>query len=312
MALCRCCNRDMMETYGCNYAPIIHHGKKYRPIKVGAPGDIYFDNKKGRCGDCGAVPGHYHHVGCDLERCPVCGDQLISCRCNDADNRYWPAPYDKEPTVLSQIEAQADKNLLQISLIDSRQKALPDPWFRFLLVSVPMPQGPNRKAYAIYQITKVTQTYCDVSAVSVSGVDYQTIREKFPQFMFDFIVPEWGLQTRLKRTHINKMLTTQDRLDGDYWTKLRHALNERCKIHRVIETFYALQTENSEGTTSTKVCPRCGGLAMDDNPRRNALSRHATVYICDACGRDEAIRDWNQNVLQLENWACAALADREQ
>jgi len=33
----------------------------------------------GRCPDCGAKPGHYHHIGCDMERCPVCGTQLIGC-----------------------------------------------------------------------------------------------------------------------------------------------------------------------------------------------------------------------------------------
>lgn len=31
------------------------------------------------CGDCGAYPGQYHVPGCDLERCPSCGGQLITC-----------------------------------------------------------------------------------------------------------------------------------------------------------------------------------------------------------------------------------------
>lgn len=34
-----------------------------------------------RCGDCGAKWGHYHHPGCDLEECPVCHGQAISCDC---------------------------------------------------------------------------------------------------------------------------------------------------------------------------------------------------------------------------------------
>lgn len=31
----------------------------------------------GACHDCGAAPGACHHYGCDLELCPVCGEQLI-------------------------------------------------------------------------------------------------------------------------------------------------------------------------------------------------------------------------------------------
>lgn len=33
------------------------------------------------CHDCGAVEGEYHEPGCDMERCPFCGGQLISCDC---------------------------------------------------------------------------------------------------------------------------------------------------------------------------------------------------------------------------------------
>jgi hypothetical protein len=33
------------------------------------------------CHDCGAVRGEFHVPGCDVERCPVCGDQAITCNC---------------------------------------------------------------------------------------------------------------------------------------------------------------------------------------------------------------------------------------
>jgi ribosomal protein S27AE len=33
------------------------------------------------CGRCGALEGTFHSYGCDLEACPFCGDQLISCAC---------------------------------------------------------------------------------------------------------------------------------------------------------------------------------------------------------------------------------------
>ncbi|MCU1365540.1 MAG: hypothetical protein JWN39_1179 [Ilumatobacteraceae bacterium] len=34
------------------------------------------------CNDCGAIEGQLHHFGCDLESCPRCGQQLISCDCD--------------------------------------------------------------------------------------------------------------------------------------------------------------------------------------------------------------------------------------
>lgn len=44
----------------------------------------YFDVNE-RCHDCNIVnkPGNFHHAGCDMERCPKCGGQLISCICSD-------------------------------------------------------------------------------------------------------------------------------------------------------------------------------------------------------------------------------------
>jgi hypothetical protein len=38
--------------------------------------------RKKTCGACGAVEGQIHNDFCDMEPCPICGDQVLYCDCD--------------------------------------------------------------------------------------------------------------------------------------------------------------------------------------------------------------------------------------
>ena len=58
--------------------------------------------KRARCHDCNCKEGELHEYGCDMERCPFCGGQLISCDCSlklngyklDSKKKYFGLPKD--------------------------------------------------------------------------------------------------------------------------------------------------------------------------------------------------------------------------
>ncbi len=77
-AMCRACGNRMLKADGCTW-PYIRCGKNYYTrIKFGDEGAA---KGGGRCCDCGAKPGHYHHVCCAVEQCPICGGKLMYCDC---------------------------------------------------------------------------------------------------------------------------------------------------------------------------------------------------------------------------------------
>ena len=54
------------------------NGEEFDSITYGSGSD---DLDTPTCDDCGARRGALHKIGCDLEPCPRCGGQAITCDC---------------------------------------------------------------------------------------------------------------------------------------------------------------------------------------------------------------------------------------
>lgn len=87
MAICDDCKQDMTTASGCTLPTLVLDDKTHDRIRYGNEWRHLGPPSKRRCHDCGVQPGALHHLGCDWEECPGCGDQLISCGCwTDGDD----------------------------------------------------------------------------------------------------------------------------------------------------------------------------------------------------------------------------------
>jgi hypothetical protein len=83
MANCEYCGKDMLQVNSCIEIEVMVKGKAYKPIPYGQ--ETRVDFKAERCHDFNVEMGGYHHPGCDVEECPVCHGQIISCGCLEGE-----------------------------------------------------------------------------------------------------------------------------------------------------------------------------------------------------------------------------------
>jgi hypothetical protein len=81
MAVCQDCGLEMLEAATCTVEEFVFPvGRRLPRIRFGSEDRRW---RMRRCGDCGVERGGYHHPGCDIEQCPDCLGQAISCWCSD-------------------------------------------------------------------------------------------------------------------------------------------------------------------------------------------------------------------------------------
>ena len=86
-AVCTGCSREMSPggAEGCAVASVLLPSGTHARVALGSESPDWWLGRPpdAECHDCSVASGQLHHVSCDMEQCPVCRDQLLTCDCID-------------------------------------------------------------------------------------------------------------------------------------------------------------------------------------------------------------------------------------
>ena len=83
--ICPACGQDKRDAESCGGPLIQVAGEVFERVRFGQESGNRWEEFD-YCPECGVSYGGIHHVGCDVEECPRCRTQYLSCDCGEADD----------------------------------------------------------------------------------------------------------------------------------------------------------------------------------------------------------------------------------
>lgn len=121
MAICSWCEREMKTADSCIVSELHLHGK---PIPMTPYGRELVWERPPRCGDCGVHLGGLHHLGCDVQRCPICSGQMLSCGCRFDEDRYCDLEVDGNGDPMERITVGGQEVVVHYADIPDKDKTV--------------------------------------------------------------------------------------------------------------------------------------------------------------------------------------------
>ena len=128
------------------------------------------------------------------------------------------------------------------------------------------------------------------SGKNVEGMIYVMDAEKH-----GFKKPSSGYLDIIAEGYDNFGITKNQLLKAAVECGVKETVDENQDIKRIAK----LQADGKY-----TLCPRCGMDTMKSKLHMNAWSRRADIYICDRCGTEEALEDWEGLKVPVTAWAC--------